>query len=44
MKYIERSYQKPISHLRGLETEKPMERMREGVPMEEDLGEPPCSP
>jgi hypothetical protein len=44
MKYIERSGQKPISHLGGLETEKLVERMRDGVPTEEeDLTEPPCS-
>jgi hypothetical protein len=35
---------KLISHLRGLEIEKRVESIREGVPMEEDLGEPPCSP
>jgi hypothetical protein len=36
--------EKPIFHLRGLETEKLVERMRKGVPTEEDLGELPYSP
>jgi hypothetical protein len=36
--------EKLISHLGGLETEKLVERMREGIPTEEDLGEPPYSP
>jgi hypothetical protein len=39
MKYIERSVKKRISHLGGFKTEKLVERMREGVPTEEeDLG------
>jgi hypothetical protein len=36
MKYIERSDQKLISHLEVEETERLAERMREGVPIEED--------
>jgi hypothetical protein len=36
--------EKPISHLGGLETEKLVERMREGVPTEEDLRELPGLP
>jgi hypothetical protein len=44
MKYIERLGRKLISHLEVEETEILAERMREGVPTEEDdLGEPPCS-
>jgi hypothetical protein len=43
--YIERSGQKPISNLGGLEIEELTMEGRERVPLEEeDLGEPPCSP
>jgi hypothetical protein len=35
---------KPISHLKVLEIENGVKEVREVVPMEEDLGELPCSP
>jgi hypothetical protein len=36
--------EKPISHLGNLEIEELTKEVRERVPLEEDLGEPPCSP
>jgi hypothetical protein len=44
MKYNERLDQKLISHLEVLEIEDRAKEVRKGVPMEEDLGEPPYSP
>jgi hypothetical protein len=35
---------KLISHLEILEIKNGAKAVGEGVPMEEDLGEPPCSP
>jgi hypothetical protein len=35
---------KPISHIGVLEIEELVMEVRERVPLEEDLGEPPCSP